>query len=210
MYIHQDFIDYGAFELMENCLIDLANDIFLSKTMPMNFSRSIYAFRRWEALILLFDPILTSITRINDDKRCQHMIRLIGACSITILNHLLPKSIFKSFSTAPMSKFDRQQIHKVSQYLLNFKIILQHALIIADRLLSTTHAAILQVNIDKHFRNERDVSIACSECLSPLAMVDREYSSHVFRSTIVQHRSNTRENSNPRLYNGEHSFSPIV
>ena len=129
MYIHNDFMSYGQLEVIENILLDMAKGIFPSTQTILTFPRAIYAFRRWEALILLLVEDLFAWTSIDDGQRISDIIRVIGACSVTILRQLFPPAFFQ-----PIETFDREQLKKISDRLLNFKSILEQAIHLGHQL----------------------------------------------------------------------------
>ncbi|CAF1173248.1 unnamed protein product [Rotaria sordida] len=132
MYIHNDFVCYGELEVIENCLIDIAKGIFLKHKKQMNFSHYIFAFRRLEALTIVLNSSHYFIG-IDDGNRIDEILRVIGACYVTILRGLLPKSMFNN---EELNDDDMKKLNKISQQLPNFKQVIKQALILGHILLS--------------------------------------------------------------------------
>jgi hypothetical protein len=157
MYIHSDFNCYGELEVVENCLLDLTKTIFIVQQGILNRSNYvrksddkvnyILAFRRLEVLTILLD-YTDSISGIDDGDRFYDIMRVIGACYITILHGLLPKIMFEK-----IENFDEnliKKLKKISKQLPNFKQILEQALIIGYMFLTiadicSAYTKILQV-----------------------------------------------------------------
>ena len=135
MYIHNDFVCYGELEVIENCLLNLEKDLFSPAQKTISFVRSIHSFRRWEAMILLLD-YASAFVGIDDGVRFSALLKLIGACTVTILRRLLPKSMFNTDENCQFSDDDVTQIEKISQRLVNWKEILEQTLVLSNRLLS--------------------------------------------------------------------------
>ena len=134
MYIHNDFNCYGELEVVENCLLDLTKTIFVVQQGLLTQLRKSedkvnypLAFRRLEALTILLD-YTKEITGIDDGERFDEIIRVIGACYVTILQGLLPRVMFENIEA-----FDEilvKKLKKISKQLPNFKQVLEQALII--------------------------------------------------------------------------------
>lgn len=132
MYIHNDFVSYGELEVIENCLIDIAKGIFLKRRHEMSFAHYITSFRRLEALTIILD-CTHNLPGMDDGERFTEIIRVIGACYITILRDLLPKSLFNN---EELNNDEKKKLIKISHQLPNFKEIIQRALIIGQMYLS--------------------------------------------------------------------------
>lgn len=148
MYIHNDFVCYGELEIIENCLFDIANGIFLKHKKQMNFSHYIFAFRRLEALTILLNSC-HNFVGIDDGYRFGQIIRVIGACYVTTLRGLLPKSLLDN---EDVNDDDMKKLNKISQQLPNFKQVLKQALILGHAILSigniqSAYTNILQVSL---------------------------------------------------------------
>ena len=137
MYIHADFSCYGELEVVENCLLDLTKSVFIVqqgildrlsfKSKPVEKVNYVLGFRRLEALTILLD-YTNGISGIDDGERFGNMIRVIGACYVTILHGLLPRTMFKK-----LDKIDDNLIktlNKIAKQIPNFKQVLERALII--------------------------------------------------------------------------------
>jgi len=152
MYIHNDFVSYGELEVIENCLMDIAKGIFLKRRNQMSFSHYITAFRRLEALTIVLD-VTNNFPGIDDGERFYEIIRVIGACYVTILRDLLPKSMFNN---EELNDDEMRKLNKISHQLPNFKEILKRALIIGHMLLTmgdecSGYTNILQVKLREVF-----------------------------------------------------------
>jgi hypothetical protein len=150
MYIHNDFVCYGELEVIENCLIDIAKGIFLKRKHQMSFAHYITTFRRLEALTVILD-CTDNFPGIDDGERFTDLVGVIGACYITILRDLLPKSMFNN---EELTKDEMKKLFKISHQLPNFKEIIKRALIIGYRYLTigdefSGYTNILQVNKNK-------------------------------------------------------------
>jgi hypothetical protein len=132
MYIHNDFVCYGELEVIENCLLDIAKGIFLKSRHPMNY---ILAFRRLEALTIILD-YANAFCGIDDGDRYFQIIRVIGACYVTILQGLLPKPMFIQLNNEELSYDDMKKLIKISHQIPNFKGVLKQALIVGHMCLS--------------------------------------------------------------------------
>ncbi|CAF3650417.1 unnamed protein product [Rotaria socialis] len=143
MYIHNDFACYGELEVLENCIIDIAKGIFLKHKKQMNFSNYIFAFRRLEALTTVLN-CSQQFVGIDDGERFCEFIRLIGACYITILRGLLPKTMFND---EEFNDDDLKKLNKISQQLPNFKQVIKQALILSHDILSIGDIRSAYVNI---------------------------------------------------------------
>lgn len=136
MYVHNDFVSYGELEVIENCLLDMANGLFRQQKTSMNLTRAIFAFRRLEALTLLLD-YASAYVGIDDGVRFTQMIRVIGACHVTILRQLLPKSMFTSLDGQRLNDDDDlARLKKIAERILNFREVLEQALTLGHRLFS--------------------------------------------------------------------------
>lgn len=137
IYIHADFSCYGELEVVENCLLDLTKAIFVVQQgvlnrltlepKPNNKVNYVLGFRRLEALTNLLE-YATDISGIDDGERYGEMIRVIGACYITILRGLLPKEMFTKIETFNENLV--KKLNKISKQIPNFKYVLEQALII--------------------------------------------------------------------------------
>ena len=149
MYIHNDFVCYGELEVIENCLIDITKKVFHKRKDQLNFHHCILAFRRLEALTIVLDNAHCFVS-IDDVSRFHEIIRVIGACYVTILRSLLPKAML--IDNEELNNDDMEKLHKISQQLPNFKQVLKRALIFGHIILSTgsilsAYTNILQVNL---------------------------------------------------------------
>jgi hypothetical protein len=154
MYIHNDFSCYGELEVVENCLLDLTKTIFLVQQGVLIQSRKpadkinyLLGFRRLEALTILLD-YTDGISGIDDGGRFYDIIRVIGACYVTILRGLLPKIMFEKIEN--IDEILVKKLKKISQQLPNFKQVLEQALIIGHMFLTiadvcSAYTKILQV-----------------------------------------------------------------
>jgi len=147
MYIHNDFICYGELEVIENCLIDIVKGIFFKRKNQMNFSHYILTFRRLEALTIVLD-CTDNFSSMDDGARFVEIIRVIGACYVTILRDLLPKSMFNN---EELNNEEMRKLNKISHQLPNFKEVIKRALIIGHMYLTigdtfSGYTNILQVN----------------------------------------------------------------
>jgi hypothetical protein len=135
MYIHNDFSCYGELEVVENCLLDLTKAIFIVQQgvlARLNYVRKpadkvnyILAFRRLEALTILLD-FTDGIGGIDDGDRFYDIMRVIGACYVTILRGLLPQAMFKKIENIDENLV--KKLKKISKQLPNFKQVLGRAL----------------------------------------------------------------------------------
>lgn len=128
MYIHNDFVCYGELEVIENCLMDIARGIFLKRKHEMSFAHYITSFRRLEALTILLD-CTDNFPGMDDGERFGDIVRVIGACYITILRDLLPRSLFINNE---LTKDEMKKLIKISHQLPNFKEIIKRALMIGQ------------------------------------------------------------------------------
>ncbi|UJR14865.1 hypothetical protein I4U23_001850 [Adineta vaga] len=126
MYIHNDFLCYGELEILENCLLDIAKGTFLKHKGQMNSTNCITAFRRLEALTIILERA-DSFPGMDDGERFIAIMRVIGACYVSILASLLPPSLFHGNSLD--SDDEMKKINKLAQQLPNFKEVLKRALI---------------------------------------------------------------------------------
>ena len=157
MYIHKDFACYGELEVIENCLTDIARKIFHKRKGQLNFSHCILAFRRLEALTIVLDNTHYFVS-IDDVNRFHEIIRVIGACYVTILRSLLPTAIL--IDNEELNSNDMKKLHKISQQLPNFKQVLKRVLMFGHIILSigsmsSAYTNILQVNLSKIFKLEK-------------------------------------------------------
>ncbi|CAF1147992.1 unnamed protein product [Adineta steineri] len=132
MYIHNDFICYGELEIIENCLVDIAKGTYMKHKDQMNMTNYITTFRRVEALTVVLQRS-SNFTGIDDGQRFHGIIRVIGACYVTILVNLLPKSMFDN---TPITDDHMRKLIKFSQQIPNFKQVIKQALILGHMLLS--------------------------------------------------------------------------
>jgi len=98
----------------------------------MSFAHYITSFRRLEALTILLD-CTDNFSGIDDGERFIDIVRVIGACYITILRDLLPKSLFIN---EELTKDEKKKLIKISHQLPNFKEIIKRALIIGQTYLN--------------------------------------------------------------------------
>ncbi|CAM4807218.1 unnamed protein product [Rotaria magnacalcarata] len=154
MYIYADFSCYGHLEVVENCLNDLTKAIFVVqervanrisyKLKPNNKINHILAFRRLEALTILLDHA-DGISGIDDGDRFYEIMRVIGACYVTILRGFLPNEMFTKFET-----FDEglvEKLNKISKQLPNFKQVLEHAIIVGYLFLTIADVCSAYTNV---------------------------------------------------------------
>jgi hypothetical protein len=137
MYIHADFSCYGELEVVENCLHDLTKTIFVVQQgilnranyvrKPIDKVNYVLAFRRLETLTILLD-YTDGISGIDDGDRFYDIIRVIGACYVTILRGLLPKIMFEKIQTIDENLV--KKLKKISKQIPNFKQVLEQAIII--------------------------------------------------------------------------------
>jgi hypothetical protein len=132
MYIHNDFVCYGELEVIENCLIDMAKGIFLKRKIPMSFTHYITTFRRLEALLIVVD-CANNLPMMDDGGRFEEIVRVIGACCVTILHDLLPKSMFNN---EELNEDEMRKLIKISHQLPNFKDVIKRAIILGHSLLT--------------------------------------------------------------------------
>lgn len=143
MYIHNDFGSYGELEVVENCLLDLTKAIFMVQRRgvaqanmvrkPADSVNYVLAFRRIEALTLVLDNA-DGMTNIDDGERYLQMIRVVGACYVTVLRGLFPQAMF-----TPIDKIDRNLVKKltsISRQLPNLKAVLEEALTVGHLLIT--------------------------------------------------------------------------
>lgn len=154
MYIHNDFSAYGELEVIENCLLDLTKTIFIVQEGIFNYMRKdddkvnyILGFRRLEVLTILLD-YTDGISGIDDGERFYEIIRVIGACYVTILHGLLPKIMFEKITNIDENLV--KKLNKISKQIPNFKHVLEQALIIGHSFLTiadvcSAYTKILQV-----------------------------------------------------------------
>lgn len=125
MYVHNDFVCYGEVEIVENCLLDLAKGTFLKHKGHLNGTHQLTAFRRLEALTIVLEHA-DNLPGIDDGERFVALTRVIGACYVSILASISPKSLFHgNFSDAD----EMRQLRKFAHQLPNFKQVIQRALI---------------------------------------------------------------------------------
>lgn len=154
MYIHNDFICYGELEVIENCLLDLAKAIFLKRKGPMSFTHYITAFRRLEALLIVVG-CADSLPMIDDGERFEEIIRVVGACCVTILRDLLPESMFNDKNP---TEDEMKKLTKIAHQIPNFRDVLKHAIILGYHLLTIgdTFSAFTNILQVSHRRKEKD------------------------------------------------------
>ncbi len=132
MYIHNDFVCYGELEVIENCLIDMANGLFLKRKTAMSFSHYITTFRRLEALLIVVD-CADNFPMMDDGGRFEEIVRVIGAGCVTILHDLLPKSMFNN---EELKEEEMRKLIRISHQLSNFKDVIKRAIILGHSLLT--------------------------------------------------------------------------
>jgi len=157
MYIHADFSCYGELEIVENCLLDLTKAIFIVQQgilNRLNYVRKpsdkinyILAFRRLEALTILLD-YTDGISGIDDGDRFYDIMRVIGACYVTILRGLLPKIMFEKIENIDENLV--KKLTKISKQIPNFKQVLKQAIIVGYNFLTiadvcSAYTKILQI-----------------------------------------------------------------
>jgi hypothetical protein len=157
MYIHNDFSCYGELEVVENCLRDLTKTIFIVQQNVLNRSNYIrkpddkvnyiLGFRRLEVLTILLD-YTDGISGIDDGDRFYDIMRVIGACYVTILRGLLPKIMFDKIENIDENLI--KKLNKISKQLPNLKQVLEQALIIGYNFLTiadvcSAYTKILQI-----------------------------------------------------------------
>jgi hypothetical protein len=143
MFIHSDFNCYGELEIVENCLIDLAKTIFVvqqgildrMQNVPKETNKVNYilGFRRLEALTILLE-YTDSISGIDNGDRFDDVIRLIGACYVTILRGLLPKVMFTTIERIDSEVL--KSTKKIGKSIPNFRDVLEQAMVIGFMFLS--------------------------------------------------------------------------
>jgi len=166
MYIHNDFNCYGELEVVENCLLDLAKAVFVVQQgilARLNYARKpadkvnyILAFRRLEALTLVLN-YTDEISGIDDGDRFYDIMRVIGACYVTVLRGLLPQIMFKKIENIDGNLV--KKLNKISKQIPNFKQVLEQALIVGHMFLTiadvcSAYTNILQVCLN-NFNNEK-------------------------------------------------------
>jgi hypothetical protein len=157
MYIHADFSCYGELEVVENCLLDLTKTIFIIQQNILNRSNYvrksndkinyILGFRRLEVLTILLD-YADGISGIDDGDRFYDIMRVIGACYVTILRGLLPKIMFEKVENIDENLI--KKLKQISKKIPNFKQVLEQALIVGYMFLTiadvcSAYTKILQV-----------------------------------------------------------------
>jgi hypothetical protein len=177
MYIHSDFSCYGELEVVENCLLDLTKTIFIVQQGVLNQSRKpadkinyILAFRRLEALTILLD-YTDGISGIDDGDRFYDIMRVIGACYVTILQGLLPKIMFEKIENIDENLV--KKLKKISQQLPNFKQVLEQALIVGYMFLTIADVCSAYTQILQVYVQTIELKKICfpliSDCLLQLA-----------------------------------------
>ncbi|CAF0877272.1 unnamed protein product [Adineta ricciae] len=156
MYIHNDFSAYGELEVVENCIFDLIKSVFLTQQRGlggMKFSEKpasrvnyVLGFRRLEVLTLLL-VYTDGISGIDDGERFSAIMRIIGACYVTILRGLLPQAMFEKNQNIDRNVVKR--LATISKQIPNFKQVLEQALTIGHMLvtigdLCSTYTKVLQ------------------------------------------------------------------
>ena len=143
MYINNDFSSYGQVEVVENCLLDLTKAVFIVQRgvlnrmqevpKPSNKVNYILGFRRLEALTIVLDHA-DSISSIDDGDQFYDIMRVIGACNVTILRGLLPKTMFRKLNKTDAAL--EKAAKKIAKRLPNFKQVLEQAMIVGHSFLS--------------------------------------------------------------------------
>lgn len=176
MYIHADFSCYGELEVVENCLRDLTRTLFYVQQGVINASRKsaekvnyILGFRRLEALTILLE-YTDGISGIDDGDRFYDIMRVIGACYVTILRGLLPKEMFEPLTTIDENLM--KKLRRLARQIPNFKHVLEHALIIGHLFLTiadvcSAYTKILQV-CSQHDRRLHELILALLDHLLQL------------------------------------------
>lgn len=154
MYIHADFSCYGELEVVENCLRDLTRTLFYVQQGVINVPRKpadkvnyILGFRRLEALTILLE-YTDGMSGIDDGDRFNDIMRVIGACYVTILRGLLPNEMFEPITTRDGNLMIK--LRRLARQIPNFKQVLEQALIIGHLLVTigdvcSAYTKILQV-----------------------------------------------------------------
>ena len=155
MYVHNDFLCYGELEIIENCLLDLAKGTFLKHKGQLNSTHQITAFRRLEALTIVLEHS-DNFPGIDDGPRFCALLRVIGACYVSILVSSLPKSLFHG---ASLDDEETRKLHKVAQQLPNFKEVIKRALIRGHMYLQigsvpTAYINVLHVSFPMNFPSQ--------------------------------------------------------
>ncbi|CAF1536487.1 unnamed protein product [Adineta ricciae] len=156
MYIHNDFSAYGELEVVENCIFDLIKSIFLTQQRglgrlkytekPASRVNYVLGFRRLEVLTLLL-VYTDGISGIDDGDRFYAIMRVIGACYVTILRGLLPQAMFEKIQNIDRNVVKR--LATISKQIPNFKQVLEQALTTGHMLvtigdLCSTYTKVLQ------------------------------------------------------------------
>lgn len=143
LFIHNDFNCYGELEIVENCLLELSKSIFVVQQRnlarvqyvrkPANAINYVLAFRRLEALTILLE-YTDSISGIDDGERFYDIMRVIGACYVTILRGLLPKSMFTKVERPDDELI--KKLKRIAKQIPNFKQVLEKSMIVGYMFLS--------------------------------------------------------------------------
>ena len=196
LYIHADFSCYGELEVVENCLRDLTRTLFFVQQGVVNVPQKsaekvnyILGFRRLEALTILLN-YTDGISGIDDGDRFYDIMRVIGACYVTILRGLLPKAMFEQMTTVDDNLVKR--LRSLARQIPNFKHVLEQALIIGHGFLSiadvcSAYTKILQVcsqRIDDEGSNDAFV------CMFRSSIAIGFFSWKIVRSTFNNHPMN--------------------
>lgn len=157
MYVHNDFSAYGELEIIENCLLELAKTVFVHQNILSRIRMEekakekvnyVLGFRRLEALTYLLNQT-DSIAGIDDGERFDAMLRLIGACYVTILRGLLPTEMFEKKPKENVELVEK--LKKIEKKIPNFKQVLEQAMIIGRNYLTigdicSAYTAIINVS----------------------------------------------------------------
>ncbi|CAF0915420.1 unnamed protein product [Adineta steineri] len=154
MYIHNDFSCYGELEVVENCLLDITKAIFIVQQgflERLNYVRKpadkinyVLGFRRIEALSILLD-FTDGISGIDDGERFGEIMRVIGACYVTILRGLLPQIMFKKVENTDKNLV--KKLNTISKQIPNFKQVLERALVVGYNFLTIGDVCSAYTNI---------------------------------------------------------------
>ena len=182
MHIHNDFSCYGELEVVENCLRDLTRTLFYVQQGVINVARKpaekvnyILGFRRLEALTILLE-YTDGISGIDDGDRFYDIMRVIGACYVTILRGLLPQEMFEQLTTIDENLV--KKLRRLARQIPNFKQVLEHALNIGHLFLTiadvcSAYTKILQV-CSLHDRRLHELILALLDHLLQLDFSSRK------------------------------------
>ena len=154
MYINNDFNGYGQVEVVENCLLDLTKSVFMAQRGVLSRMQEVpkpndkvnytLGFRRLEALTILLDNA-EGISGIDDGDRFYELMRVVGACYVTILRGLLPKAMFQKLDKTDAAL--EKALKKIAKHLPNFKQALEEALIVGHGFLSLANVCSIYTSV---------------------------------------------------------------